>query len=522
MDPNSNLSFAVLLAFGLAASPGMGRTFLPPDLSAGQTSPTVERQGVTIPLRPEMLPESPPSAKVPVVHPISMPSGITLFVHPDSSLPRVDVVVMVRAGSIADPTDLPGVAQLTGEVIRAGGSRNLTPKEVDDQLESLGCSLDVGIGPEAMTFRLFSLASHADKAFSILSSLLQQPRFDERTLETRRGVLIDDVLRQEDEPSALIRRTFRQVVYGGGHPLGRTATTSSLTAIGRPDVQKHHQQFFHPNQIFIGITGDITEAQARHLVGKYWDSWKPADKPKRWPTPTADKAWDTTSGVVLLPKRTQQTQIRVGHIGIPRKHADRYAVNLLNTVFGTGGFSSRLMDRVRSMKGLAYGAGGSITSDAPAGLFFAAASTQTRTTAAALREILAIIRETARGDVTEAELETARRDLVYSFLNGFETPTAILTRSMESAFVGEDEDFLLRFVERTSSVTLDQVNAAARNHLHPDRLKIVLVGFEKAFEKPVDEFGPVTRLKPDGTPTEAPSMPLPPEARQPNDSSPAP
>jgi hypothetical protein len=128
---------------------------------------------------------------------------------------------------------------------------------------------------------------------------------------------------------------------------------------------------------------------------------------------------------------------------------------------------------------------------------------------------LDIIKETSTGDITAEELETAKRDLTYSFLAGFNTPTAILQQSMTAVFNNEDEDYLTGFLDRISAVTLEEVNAAARAHMHPDRLKIVLVGFERAFDRPLDSFGSVTRLNADGSIEGAPTIPLPPEGRIP-------
>lgn len=501
------------MIFQALSTPDAAWTFLPADPAEDRTSPSLQRDGQTIPLRPEMLQLPNERPEVPVLKERRLPNGLRWFFREDRTLPRVDAVIMLRAGSIADPENLEGLAEWTGESLRAGGTKTLNPEEFDRQLESLGSSLGVGVSRDAARLQLFSLSAYAATSIELMADLVRNPRFDPVSAQVRLGLLRDGILRQDDDPTEVARRTFRRTLYGGSHPLARTATTESLTRLTTDQLQAFHNTWYRPDLAFLGITGDISEEEAQQLVEKHFGNWT-AQSQTPWPIPPTQKDWDTTSGVVLLPKRIQQTQIRIGHMGLPRQHPNRYAVTLMNNVLGTGGFSSRLMDRVRSKKGLAYGAGGSITSDEPVGLFATGAATQARTTLAAVREILAIIRETATGDITKEELDLARRDVVHSFLNGFGTPTAILDASLNAAFLNEEPDFLSRFVERIEAVTLEEVNQAARTHLHPDRLKIVLVGFEAAFEKTLDEFGPVTRLETDGTLAPPARQPLP-EARGP-------
>ena len=146
--------------------------------------------------------------------------------------------------------------------------------------------------------------------------------------------------------------------------------------------------------------------------------------PRSQPLPPATATADTssTAKVYLTQKATAQSQIRMGHLGIPRRSPKAYAVNVLNSIYGTGGFSSRLMNSVRTKNGYVYGVGGGIFSDDPIGLFAAVAASKTKTTVAAIKDILRVTKSLIDGPISEAEVDTARRDIIFTFVNQFDTP----------------------------------------------------------------------------------------------------
>ena len=181
----------------------------------------------------------------------------------------------------------------------------------------------------------------------------------------------------------------------------------------------------------------------------------------------------------------------MGHFGIPRMSPRAPAVNVMNSIYGTGGFSSRLMNKVRTEHGYVYGVGGGIFSDEPVGLFTGAAASQSKTTVAAIKEMINVTKSLTENPPRPEELEVARRDVFFTFVNQFATPSSTLSTHMIHDYRGYPEDYLKTFPEKVKEVTGADVIKAAEDFLHLDRLKIYVIGNEKELDAPLSTFGEV-------------------------------
>ncbi|MGI8907810.1 MAG: M16 family metallopeptidase [Candidatus Sumerlaeaceae bacterium] len=458
------------------------------------SSPTVSRGGVTLPLRPEMLPEKPMALTVPTVNVTTLTNGIVLYHYQSKDLPRVQVSVLMNAGTRLDPADKLGLAELTARTVRSGGSAGVGGDDIDRQLEQIGSDFTLTANKEYTGGTLFALTENLDKAMKILTDILLRPELDPARLEKQRELMLENIRRQNDEPADISRREFRKIAYGSEHWLARTPTPSQVKSITRDDVRKFYEEWYRPASLRLGVSGDISKEDARKLIESALLAW---NKPAAQVPPRAAVAEDrdTTGGVYYIRKMTAQSQIRMGHLGMARLSPDIYAVTILNGVYGTGGFSSRLMNRVRTKRGFVYGVGGGVMSDDPRGLFMASAASKSKTTAAAVEEILDVTRELLSGDISEEEIETSKRDNVFSFLTEFARPSQIVDKYMQTDFQGFPPDYLQTYIERLKAVTKEQVVEMARKYIHPDRLKIMVIGFEKQFDKPVATFGAVNEVK---------------------------
>lgn len=476
-------------AAGQAAAPQADDSFLP-RVPAVSGSPVVVRGGQKLPLRPEQLTARPLDLTVPEVNETTLSNGMRLYHYRSTELPRVSFHLLINAGKNLDPADKVGLADLTARTLRSGGTAELDADQVDRQLEQLGSDLDVSAEREYVTARLFALKDNAGKALDLLADLMTSPALDAGRLEQQRALALEEVRRENDNPSEIGRREFRKLIYGPDHPLARTPTSASLSAITRDDVADFYQKYYRPSSILIGVAGDVTLEEAKQLVEASFGHWKtePAVVP---PVPPLDADRDTSPAVVLIRKPTAQSQIRVGHLGIPRHTPEQYAVAVLNNVYGTGGFSSRLMNVVRTQHGYAYGTGGALLSDNPRGLFFAAAGSKANTTAAAIRAIIQVTKDLLNGTISPDEIETAKRDVIFSFFTGLDTPGEIVATYMQYDFLGYPDDFLKTYTDRIRAVKAEDLIKAARKYIHPDRLQILVVGNEAEFDAPLSEFGPV-------------------------------
>lgn len=462
--------------------------YLPP-ASYGAES-FVMRDGQKIPLRPELLSSATLAVTVPDVFQTTLTNGIRFYHYENHDLPRVRIAFLVEAGKNADPADKVGLAEITARTMRSGGAAGKSGDEIDRQLEQIGSDLEFNVDTDHMAGSLFALTEKAGEATALLADVLMKPEFDEKKLEQQRARSLEELRRQNDQPDEISRREFRKIIYGPDHPLARTPTSATITAITRDDVRAFHDARYRPSTLWIGVSGDISQADARELIESAFGSWeRPPAEELTMPAIEQDHA--TSGGVYLTQKATAQSQIRLGHLGMERRSPKAYAANVLNSIYGTGGFSSRLMNAVRTKHGYVYGVGGGIFSDDPAGLFAAAAASQAGTTAAAIKEILNVTRSIIEGPISEAELETARRDIVFTYVNQFDTAAETIATHMLYDYRGYAPDYLKTFPERVRAVTAADVKAVASELLRPDQIKIYVIGNESELDEPLSTFGPV-------------------------------
>jgi zinc protease len=263
-----------------------------------------------------------------------------------------------------------------------------------------------------------------------------------------------------------------------------------VSAITRDEVVRFYEANYAPANCWFGAAGDIGPGEASGIVRRHFGSWdrKAAVQASLPPVP------ETTTGgplVRMVAKDTAQSQIRIGHLGMARNSSGQYTAAVLSSVYGTGGFSSRLMQEVRTRKGYAYSVGGGFVDDNPRGVFFAVASSKTATTGAALAAMIEVTTSTARGVVTADELRTAKRDVIQFFVTRFDVPREVVYQRMLHDLQGYPADYVDNFASRVEAVTAADLERVAREQIHPDRLRILVVGDPAAMDMPLRVFGRV-------------------------------
>jgi predicted Zn-dependent peptidase len=420
------------------------------------------------------------------------------YAYESHDLPYVYFTLLIKAGDVLDPADKIGLAEVTANTLRSGGSTTRSGDDIDRDLEQIGSELSISADREYVRVGMFALADKKREALAILADLLQNPGFDEKKLEQQKDRELEDIRRENDEPSEISRREFRKLIYGASYPLARTPKPQNITSISRDDVRTFYETYYRPSMISIGVSGDISVADGKNLITEFFGNWKkPAVNVPPIPEPASTD--QTTGGIFLIKRDTAQSQIRMGHFGVPRQSAEQYALNVMNVIYGSGGFSSRLMNEVRTRRGYVYGVGGAVTSDDPLGLFFAAASSRPKTTVAAIEAMLEVTQNLLTSKISDGELELAKKDTIYSFISNFDLPREIVWQYMYYDFLGYPASYLPGFVGNVQAVTSEQVIAAAKKYIHPDQLKIFVIGNTDAFDKPLTSIGPVQEMKLEST-----------------------
>jgi zinc protease len=407
----------------------------------------------------------------------TLPNGLQVVAVLHHEQPAVSMRLLVRAGSAFDPADKPGVATLLSSLLDQGTtSRNAF--EIADTVDFIGGALGTGAGRDLAFANVLVMKNSFDLALDLLSDVIRNPAFAPEEIERQRQQVLSGLQVSYQDPDYLAGVAIDRLIFGF-HPYGRpgSGTPESIPQITRDDLVAFHQAHFWPNNAILAIVGDVTAEEAFAGAKRVFGDWRRRDiAGAEFPAPP-----EPTRRVLVVDRPgAVQTEIRVGHLGIPRNHPDYLALSLAAKVLGGEG-SNRLQRILRSERGLTYGASADLETFKHSGALVAETDTRTEATGEALRVTVDEFWRLQRERVSERELADAKAYLAGSFPLTIETPDAIALQVLSALFYGLDLQELQTFRERVNAVSVGDIQRVATKYLTPDRLSIVLVGDASTF-----------------------------------------
>ena len=432
-----------------------------------------------------------PAQEIPRPERVVLENGMVVMLLEDHELPLVEAIALVQAGSRLDPAAKSGLAEITADVLRTGGTATETGDQLDDFLEGKAARIETQAADEYTRVSMSSLKADFPRVLAAFSDVLRHPVFAENRLAVAKNQALATVARQNDDPSDILFREFKRVAYGKESPYGRTPTFASLGGIERADLVAWHQARFEPQGIVLGLVGDFKRDEALRLVREAFGDWRRGGTVKE----TA-AAYRTTPapGVYYVEKNDiTQSNIIMGGLGISKDSPDYYANEIVNQVL-SGSFASRLF-AIRAQQGLAYSVFGRVGAewDHP-GLTFLFISTKTQTTGAAIDALLAEARGMLSRPPTDEEVAKGKQGLLNSFIFQADSKRKILSQQLNYEYFGYPLDWLTRYRAGIEAVTVAQVRAAAAKYIHPEQFEIVVVGPSAGTDKPLKSYGTVTPI----------------------------
>jgi predicted Zn-dependent peptidase len=439
--------------------------------------------------KPETFTFKPVHYKVPSPARVVLNNGMVLYLLEDHELPLIEMTALIRTGSIYESPDYAGLASLTGDVMRTGGTEIMSPEKIDEALEYIDAQIAVSIETESGSASLSVMQKDFDQGFDIFTRILRSPRFATERLAIAREQKIAALRQTNDNPQSLAFRQFKKLLYHS-NPRGNLPTIDSIQHIERSDLQRFYRTFFHPNRIILGVSGDFSSAEMITKIKKSFGDWKAMDTPLPTVAPPQN---NTVLSLNYLQKKVPQSTIILGNLAPKKQNPDYYAFEIVNYILGGGGFSSLLTSEIRSNRGLAYSVGSFYRADVDYGVFGAYCMTKSVSTAQALELMFDIIKRMGETNLA-GQLKQAKESLINSFIFAYTSSSQMVAQTMSLEYDHLPPDFLTLYPAKIEEVTLDDVKRAARNYLHPEQSIVLVVGNGEALDKSLTRFGPVREI----------------------------
>ncbi len=408
---------------------------------------------------------------------LKIKKGVDLYYKLDRENPVINLILIFKSGTLQDPKGKDGLASITFRLMKSGGTSKLSPEKLEEKLDYLGSSITISPGTEFSQIRLWSLKKNFEETWKILMDIINNPSFDKERFDVEKKRELESIRRRWDNPMVTGRILFTELVYGKDFPEARRTTTESINQITLDDVKKFYEENIKNLELTIALAGDFDLKNILPLFKNSFKDWK-GNPPKKLSLPRASLA--SKPGIYIINKEDMtQAVICMGHLGINRLDPDNVEINVLNFIYGTGGFNSRLMREVRSHKGLAYSTYGMVGAGRDLGTFFNFCMTKNQSVGEAISTMKEVMDDIIKNPVSSEELETSKKYEQNSFVHRFDSAMAVLQEFISLKLAGFPENYLETYIPRILRVDKSKVLEMAKRTIHPEELVVLVVG-EKA------------------------------------------
>jgi len=404
----------------------------------------------------------------------TLSNGLKVLLLSDRSTPSVTIVGEINAGTGFDSIPKAGLASLTAQNI-PNGTTTKDALTLASRLENRGARLGIGAGRESVGVSGIALAADLPIVIDQLADLLQNATFPakEFDLNLERNLL---AFKSElDSPNALARRIFQATLYPKGHPFNAMRTEASLKSLKREDLVNFYKTYYRPDKAILTLMGDFDPVAVKGLLEQKLGSWKSRGNAPKFQFPKLTQFAATTEKQEALAGKTQAVTL-MGHASISRFDPQYYPAIVLNQVLGGDTLSSRLGAEIRDRLGLTYGIYSAFQAGrAPQGAFVVQMQTSGKDTQKAIAATVTLLKDIRDKGITQSEFDVAKKSLINGFSTEFADPDTIASSLLSDESYGLPIGDFYQFPKRIESVTLDQVNRAAKELLQPDNMLIVSV-----------------------------------------------
>lgn len=418
----------------------------------------------------------------------TLANGLEVLAARQPGVPLVSLELVTPAGGQHDPPGRAGLATLTASAIDEGTQRR-NAMEIAAHMERLGGYFSTGADWDEGYLGVGLLSRHCQAGIDLLAEVLSEPTFPENEIDRLRRQRLSELLRRRQDPSSTADETLARVIYEGtpyANPL--IGTEETVEALGRDTLVDFYQRCYTLRGSALIAVGDLDPEEILRAAEAAFRgaSHEAPAAPAILPAPL-----DGVSVHVVDRPGASQTELRLGHAGVARRHPDYVPLVMLNTILG-GNFTSRINMNLRERHGYTYGAASRFTARLQAGPFIIDAAVSTESTGAAAREVLAELRRIREDLVEPREIEETRSYILGVFPYTFQTINDFAKRLENLSVHRLPDDYYPRYLERLAGMQREELLEAAQRHLHPEHMAVVAVGPAEDLVPQLEGLGPVT------------------------------
>jgi len=443
----------------------------PPVTSAAAQVPPASWKDIKFPALKEI--------QIPKIEEATLPNGMKVYLLENHELPLVRGSALIRTGNLFDPADKIGLASVTGDAIRSGGTSKLSGDQIDVELENIAADVESEIGENSGSVAFSTLKERTDEVLGVFHDVLTDPAFRQDKIDLWKAQTNSGIERRNDEPMGITAREFTNILYGRKNSYGWMLEHATVSNIKRDDIVAFYKRYYFPSNIILTVQGDFSAPEMKAKIEKLFGTWSYTQPP----VPAFPKVDNQAKPGVYLATKDDVTQssFALGQLGGRFIDKDYPALEIMAEVLG-GGFHSRLFRQIRSKLGYAYdvGAGWGAAYDHP-GVFEIEGSTKSPTTIETLRAVDTEVQKIRSAPVTEEELKSAKDTVLNGFVFAFDTPAKTLNRLVRYRYFGYPDDFIFQYQKAIEQVTTADVLRVAKQYLDPSKFVIVVTGNPKDF-----------------------------------------
>jgi zinc protease len=442
--------------------------YLPPEPPLRErTAKEIEtdlRAAVTEPVEPARTERRCAPARLDPIQPIALPGGGTLLFRPRHDLPLIAIYALFRGGRRRENRATSG---LTNLMLKASlkGTKRCAAEEIANRIEGLGSSIGTSLLPDYFGYGIKLQRPVLREGFALFAETLMQPAFPEEEVEREKQAIYADIRRQQDSNFAVAYDLFTAACYGEDHPYGLSASgiVEAVEPLTSESLRAWHAAHLHPENLYIGMVGDLSEAEAIELCGQL-QLPAPTAAPEDFFAPLPAQA-APSERAVERPK--QQTAMVIGFPGANLHNDDRFALDVLAEI--TSSMAGRFFRTVRGENALAYQVTGFHRARQDFGNFVAYTATSPENEARARELLLKECSLLSRELVSEEELQAAKTSIEGNYAVGMQTYSAQAAELASCAVYGLPSDNAQRYLARIQNVTKEEVRAVAAHYLDRNR-----------------------------------------------------